>query len=1032
MVNDLERDGLRQVPLPKTHHMMNSTPQIIPDRSPPGLPRTAPSAAHQGGGDKYATGAKIRGRDNITIGTWNVRTLHATGKLQELTHEMARYQWNILGLCEMRWKGFGETTTDEGHKIYFSGRDDRHEQGVGFLIHKDIKNCVLGCRPVSSRIITLRLRATPFNITVIQTYAPTTDHSDNEVEDFYDQLQEVIDQTPSKDILIVQGDWNAKVGNEAKKDWPDTCGGHGNEDTNDRGLRLLEFANYNNLLLANTLGPHKASRRWTWHHPDGVHHSQIDYILVQNRFRSCINTARTRSFPGADIGSDHDLLMMTFRTRLKKTNKPKSTRLKFDLEKLRDPDVADSFKAMIGGKFAPLLVLGEEEPSLDQTTEKFNTAVLEAASQVIGKHQKKKKPWVTTEILDMCDQRRELKKKKGTADGAMQYRTVNNKIKRFMKKAKEEWIQKQCSEVEDNLRKNNTKQAYQTIKNLTDTTQGRVSIIQDKTGKCLTEEQDILTRWTEYCSELYNHPTKGDPAVTISPPSTNENTHPILREEVEAAVKSLQKGKSAGADNIPAELIQAGGEAMIDALTHICNKIWQTGEWPTSWTQSLIITIPKKGNLQKCQNYRTISLISHPSKVMLRVLLNRLKPEAENIIAEEQAGFRAGRSTTEQIFNLRILCEKHLQHQQDLYHVFIDFKKAFDRVWHSALWATMRKYNINANLIKVIEHLYDHATSAVLLNGNTGEWFRTTVGVRQGCLLSPTLFNIFLERLMTDALEEHDGSISIGGRNITNLRFADDIDGLAGSEPELATLLERLDKTSQAYGMEISAEKTKVMTNNPNGILGNIEVEGQKLEEVGSFKYLGAIISDEGSKQEILARIAQSTAALTKLKTFWQDRNISLASKIRLMRTLVISIFLYACESWTLNADTQKRIEAHEMRCYRKILNISYKDRITNEEVRSRISTALGAHDSLLSIVKKRKLTWYGHVTRSSGLAKTILQGTVPGGRRRGRQKKRWEDNIKEWTGLSFADSQREAHDRGRWREIVRKSSVVPLQPSQG
>ena len=168
----------------------------------------------------------------------------------------------------------------------------------------------------------------------------------------------------------------------------------------------------------------------------------------------------------------------------------------------------------------------------------------------------------------------------------------------------------------------------------------------------------------------------------------------------------------------------------------------------------LIITLPKKGNLQLCQNYRTISLISHSSKVMLKVILNRLKPQAEEIIAEEQAGFRAGRSTTEQIFNLRILCEKYLQHQQNLYHVFIDFKKAFDRVWHAALWATMRKYNISANLVGTIEQLYDKATSAVQMNGSIGEWFRTTVGVRQGCLLSPTLFNIFLERIMSDALEE--------------------------------------------------------------------------------------------------------------------------------------------------------------------------------------------------------------------------------------------------------------------------------------
>ena len=183
---------------------------------------------------------------------------------------------------------------------------------------------------------------------------------------------------------------------------------------------------------------------------------------------------------------------------------------------------------------------------------------------------------------------------------------------------------------------------------------------------------------------------------------------------------------------------------MISMLLIICNKIWQTEEWPTPWTQSLIITLTKKGNLQLCQNYRAISLISHPSKVMLRILLNRLKPQAEEIITEEQAGFRAGRSPTEQIFNLRILCEKYLQYQQSLHHVFVDFKKAFNRVWHAALWATIRLYIISDNLNRTIECLYNKATCGVYHDNNIGEWLRTTIGVCQGCLLSPTLFNIFL------------------------------------------------------------------------------------------------------------------------------------------------------------------------------------------------------------------------------------------------------------------------------------------------
>ena len=275
---------------------------------------------------------------------------------------------------------------------------------------------------------------------------------------------------------------------------------------------------------------------------------------------------------------------------------------------------------------------------------------------------------------------------------------------------------------------------------------------------------------------------------------------------------------------------------------------------------------------------------------------------------------------------------------------------------------------------------------------------------------------------MSDALEEHDGKVSIGGRNITNLQFADDIDALAEKQQELEDRVESLDKTCTRYKIEISAEKTKLMTNSANVIQREIKIKEQKLGTVTSFKYLGAVVSDDGSKPEVLSRIAQATATLTKLKPIWRDNNISLGSKVKLMRSLVISIFLYACESWTLTAELEKRAQAFEMRCCRRLLNISYKDHVTNEEVRRKIQTAIGEYDELLTL---------GHVSRSSGLAKTILQGTVKGKRKIGRQKKMLEDNIKEWTGMDFASSTRTAENRTRWKGIVAKSSVVPRRPSK-
>ena len=312
--------------LPVTHHVMKTSNHTILDRSPPGSTRTAPFAVHQDGGVKYATGAspKIRGRDNITIGTWNTRTLRAAGKPQELTHEMDRYRWNILGLCDGWWKNVGEKAV----------KKDSRSSSVENMINKSMALDFLFTR------ISWTL-----SWDVAQSPAGSSSSAWGQsllTSQFCDQLQNVIDQTPKKDILVVQGDWNAQVGKDACENRQGICGPFCNDNTNERGLRLLEFATFDDLVLANTVCHHKASRRWTWHSPNWHHHNQIDYILVRKRFRSGVNSAITRT---------HDLLIMTFHHRLKRISKPKHTRLKFDLEKLKDPKVLEIFQAMIGGRF---------------------------------------------------------------------------------------------------------------------------------------------------------------------------------------------------------------------------------------------------------------------------------------------------------------------------------------------------------------------------------------------------------------------------------------------------------------------------------------------------------------------------------------------------------------------------------------------------------------------------------------------------------------------------------------------------------
>ena len=191
-----------------------------------------------------------------------------------------------------------------------------------------------------------------------------------------------------------------------------------------------------------------------------------------------------------------------------------------------------------------------------------------------------------------------------------------------------------------------------------------------------------------------------------------------------------------------------------------------------------------------------------------------------------------------------------------------------------------------------------------------------------------------------------------------------------------------------------------------------------------------AIVSDEGSKPEVLSTIAQTTAAMTKPKVIWNDKNIAISSKIRLMRFLVMSVFLYACETWTTTAAVERRTHSLEMRCFHKLLGILYRDHIANEKVKARIGNVIGPYEDL-TLGKRHNMKWYGHVTRTSELAKAILQGIVQGRRRRDRQRKRWEDNTKDWNGLEWNIILRKAENREEWRKLAAKSAVVPQRSAR-
>uniref|UniRef100_A0A4W2I334 RNA-directed DNA polymerase n=1 Tax=Bos indicus x Bos taurus TaxID=30522 RepID=A0A4W2I334_BOBOX len=313
------------------------------------------------------------------------------------------------------------------------------------------------------------------------------------------------------------------------------------------------------------------------------------------------------------------------------------------------------------------------------------------------------------------------------------------------------------------------------------------ALLKDRNGMDLTEAEDIKKKWQKYTEELYkkdlHDPDNHDGVITDLEPD-------ILECEVKWVLESITTNKASGGDAIPVELFQILKDDAVKVLHSICQQIWKTQQWPQDWKRSVFIPIPKKGNAKECSNYRTIALISHASKGMLKILQARLQQYVNRELPDVQAGFRKGRGTRDQIANICWIMEKAREFQKNIYFCFIDYAKAFDCVDHNKLWTILKEMGIPDHLTCLLRNLYAGQEATVRTRHGTTDWFQIGKGLCQGCILSPCLFNLYAEYIMRNAgLEETQAGIKIAGRNINNLRYADDTTFIAESEEELKSLL---------------------------------------------------------------------------------------------------------------------------------------------------------------------------------------------------------------------------------------------------
>jgi hypothetical protein len=684
----------------------------------------------------------------------------------------------------------------------------------------------------------------------------------------------------------------------------------------------------------------------------------------------------------------------------------------WNMEKLRENP--NEFEDRVNSK------MSEENRITDNNTnekwDRLKRCITEAAVETIGykKVKRAKKPWVTDEMIIKMEERRKWKSV-NTTSGQQHYRRLNNELRRVTDKAREQWWVDTCEEIEEQQRRGNQAGLYMKIRSLTRDKKPKDSqMINNKEGKLLTSENKIRGRWKEYLEELYNK--EGKPELEELSLENVDNVEKdqmgpeLLDREIEDAIKKLKQRKAQGCDNIPAELLQNIGIDASKELKMICKEIYNTGIWPEDFLKTVMIPIKKKPLAVECSDHRTISLITHASKIMLRILTRRLEARTRDFIGDSQFGFKKGCGTREAVGMLRTITERSLEHENDVYICFIDFEKAFDRVNWKKLMEILGRLSIDWKDRRLIRNLYHNQKVTIRIGEEESDPAIVGRGVRQGCIISPLLFSIYTEALMIEALEDIDEGVKVGGQQIKEIRFADDQAILASSEEGLQKLMEKLQATVGKYDMKMNIKKTKVMRVSRSGKDPiSLVVDGNSIEQVTSFKYLGSIITSDGKcDKDIQARIAMMKCTFSRMKEL-MSKGISLETKKKIVNTLIWSIMLYGSESWTLRKRNIKQIDAAEMWLWRRLLRISWRDRITNEEVRQRI----GQHERLRVTIFRRKRTWVGHVLRGNAYLGNIIEGRMEGQRPRGRPRVGMLDDLKRDT---YSEMRKALENRRLWK----------------
>ncbi|KAK3559288.1 hypothetical protein QTP86_010738 [Hemibagrus guttatus] len=893
--------------------------------------------------------------------------LDRSGKGRELADVMERRKVDILCVQETRWKGSKARSIGAGFKLFYYGVDSKRN-GVGVVLKEEFVRNVLEVKRVSDRVMSLKLEIEGVMLNVVSGYAPQVGCELEEKERFWSELDEVMESIPTGERVVIGADFNGHVG-EGNTGDEEVMGKFGVKERNLEGQMVVDFAKRMDMGVVNTYFQKREEHRVTY--KSGGRSTQVDYILCRRGNLKEISDCKV--VVGESVARQHRMVVcrMTLMVCKKKRSEIEK---KTKWWKLKKEECCEEFRQKLRQALGGQVVLPDDWETTAEVIRETGRKVLGVSS---GRRKEDKETWWWNEEVQDSIQRKRLAKKKWdmdrTEENRQEYKELQRRVKREVSKAKQKAYDELYTRLDTREgEKDLYRLARQRDRDGKDVQQVRV--IKDRDGRVLTSEESVQRRWKEYFEELMNEENEREKRVE-GVNSVEQKVDKIRKDEVRKALKRMKSGKAVGPDDIPVEVWKCLGEAAVEFLASLFNRVLESERMPEEWRRSVLVPIFKnKGDVQSCSNYRGIKLMSHTMKVWERVVEARLRKVVE--ICEQQYGFMPRKSTTDAIFALRILMEKYRDGQRELHCVFVDLEKAYDRVPREELWYCMRKSGVAEKYVRVVQDMYERSRTVVRCAVGQTEEFNVEVGLHQGSALSPFLFAIVMDQLSEEVRQESPWT----------MMFADDIVICSESREQVEENLERWRFALERRGMKVSRSKTEYMCVNEREGSGTVRLQGEEVKKVQEFKYLGSTVQSNGEcGKEVKKRVQAGWNGWRKVSGVLCDQKISARIKGKVYRTVVRPAMLYGLETVSLRKRQESELEVAELKMLRFSLGVTRLDRIRNEYIRGT------AHVGRLGDkVREARLRWFGHVQRreSEYIGRRMLDMKLPGRRQRGRPKR--------------------------------------------